>query len=108
MLAVILLGILSVLFFLCISNVGSVSRPIRWGMPHISNLGREHSAPAPPHRFGFVTLLRGVIKAIGTVFGERPTGRKVTEAAAIALMTSRFLRGFERVIRLRIHHRTFI
>jgi hypothetical protein len=108
MLAVILLGVLSVLFFLCISNVGSFSRPIRSGMPTFSNLGRKYSDPAPPHRFRIVTLLQGVIKAIGTVFGERPTGRKVTEPAAIALMTSRFLRGFGGVIRLRIEHRTFI
>jgi hypothetical protein len=103
MLLVISLGVLSVLLFLCISNSLMSSRPIKPAAHKSSDLEQKHSRSAtlPTHRLRFVTLHQGVIKAIGAVFGRRPSGRKVTEPAAIALMASRILNGFACVIRPR-------
>jgi hypothetical protein len=103
MILVILLGVLSVLLFLCISNVVVSSMPIETATHNSSNLEQKHSESAslPAHRFRSVTLLQGVIKAIVTVFGGRPSRRKVTGPAAIALMTSQVLHGLACVIRPR-------
>src|SRR5271169_677152 len=97
----ILLGVLLVLFFLCISDFVISSMPMKLETHKPLNLEQQQSETAPPYRFRFVTIIQGVIKAIGTVFGERPTGRKVTEPAAVALMTSRVMHNFGRVIRAR-------
>jgi hypothetical protein len=104
MVLAILLGILSVLLFLCISNFVISSMPITLAAHKSSNLDEMHSETAQPHRFRFVTLIQGVIKAIATVSVGRPSGRKVTEPAAIAAMTSWVLDGMARVIRPRTPH----
>lgn len=101
MLLVILLGVLSVILFPYISDLVIASMEIKSAVRKSLNLEQTHSVTAPSHRFRFVTLLQGVIEAIGTVFGGRPSGRKVTEPAAIALMASRVLHGFACVIRPR-------
>ena len=76
MILVILLGVLSVLLFLCISNVVISSMPHEAAAHNSSNIAQMHSesAPLPAHRFRFVTLLQGVIKAIGAAPGEGHLG----------------------------------
>jgi hypothetical protein len=74
MVLVILLGVLSVLFFLCISNLAISSTQIKSAVHKSSNLIQEQSESAPLHRFGFVKLFQEVIKAIGTVLGEDHLG----------------------------------
>jgi hypothetical protein len=106
MLLVILLGVFFVLLFLCISNFVISLMPVNLPPHKSANLEQNRSETAPRHRFRFVMLIQGVNKAIGPVFGERPSGRKVTESAAIALLTSRVLNGFARVIRPRAPHST--
>ena len=101
MLLVILLGDLVVLMFLCISNFLISSGPMKANRHKSYFLEQRRSEKAPQLRFSFVMLLRGVTKAIGTVFGGRPSGRKVTEPAAVALMTSRVMNGLVRMIRPR-------
>ena len=104
MLLAILLGVLSVLLFLCISNFVISAMPITVAVHKSANLDQMRSETAPPHRFRFVTLIQGVIKAIATVFVGRPSGRKVAEPAAIAVMTSWVLNGMAHVIRPRTPH----
>ena len=104
MILAILLGVLSVVLFLCISNFVISPMPVTSAVHRSSNVEQKHSGIAPPHRFRFVTLIQGVIKAIVTVFMGRPSGRKVTEPATIAVMTSWVLNGFTRVIRPRTPH----
>jgi hypothetical protein len=106
MILVILLGVLSVPLFLYISNSVISPKSLKPAAHKSSNQEQKHSGSAPPtaHRFRFVTLLQGVIKAIGAVFGGRPSGRKVTEPAAIALMASQVLHGIASVIRPRALH----
>ncbi len=103
MVVVIIMGVLSVLLFLCISNFVVSLKHINPAARRSSNLEQKQSksAPLPAHRFRFVTLRQGVIKAIGAAFGGRPSGRKVTDRAAIAFMTSRILHGFGGLIRPR-------
>jgi hypothetical protein len=84
----ILLGVLLVLFFLCISNFAISSMPIKSNRHEYPTLEQKRSTTTAAFRIRFVTLVQGVTKAIGTAFGRRPSGRKVTEPAAIALMTS--------------------
>jgi hypothetical protein len=105
MILVILLGVLSVLLFLCISNVVISSMPLEAAARNSSNIAQMHSESAPlrAHRSRFVTLLQGVTKAIGAAFGRGPSGRRVPETVAIALMTSWVSHGFAVVIRLRAH-----
>ena len=92
------------LLFLCISNFVIYSMSITLAVHKSSHLDQMHLGTAPPHRFRFVTLFQEVIKAIVTVFVGRPSGRKVAEPAAIAVMTSWVLNGMARVIRLRTPH----
>ena len=106
MVLLILLGVLFVLFFLCNSNLVLFSMPIELETHKFLNLEHKQSRNTPPYRLRFVTQIQGVTKAIGTVFGGRPSGRKVTEPAAIALMISRVKLGFARTIRPRCPHQT--
>jgi hypothetical protein len=106
MLLVILLGVLTVLMFLCISNFLMSMEPTKNAPRKIYSLEPRSSEAVPPRRFRFAMIIRGVTKAIGTVFGKRPTGRKVTESAAVALMTSRVINGIGRAIRPRFLDRT--
>lgn len=103
LLVILLMGILSILLFLCISNSLMSSRPLKAAAHKFSNLKQKQSrsAPLPTNRFRFVTLHQGANKAIGAVFWRRPSGRKVTEPAAIAVLASRILHGFACVIRPR-------
>jgi predicted MFS family arabinose efflux permease len=78
------------ILFLCISDFVIASMPTKLAAHKSSNPEQKHSETVSPHPFRFVMLIQGVIKAIGTVFGGRPSGRKVTETVAIASMTSRF------------------
>lgn len=100
----ILLGVLLVLFFLCISSFANSSAPTRSDRHEYSVLEQKQSTTMATFRIRFVTLVQGVTKAIGTAFGRRPSGRKVAGPAAIALMTSRTMQDFARMIRPRIHH----
>lgn len=100
----ILLGVLVVLFFLCISNFANYSMPTRSGRHEHPTLEQKHSTTLATFRVRFVTLVQGATKAIGTAFGRRPSGRKVAGPAAIALMTSRTRRDFARMIRPRFLH----
>jgi hypothetical protein len=79
-----------VILFLCMSDFVIASMPTKLAAHESSNLEQRHSKTVSPHPFRFDMLIQGVIKAIGTVFGKRPSGRKVTETVAIALMTSRY------------------
>jgi hypothetical protein len=54
-------------------------------------LKESKSATLPAHRFNLVTAYRRVIKAIETAYGREPSGRKVTEPAAIASTTPRIM-----------------
>jgi hypothetical protein len=107
MVLLVLLGVLAVLMFLCISNFLISPELVKTSSSRIPFLAESRAEAAPPLRIRFAMLPRGVTKAIGTVFGKRPTGRKVTESAAVALMTSRFINGLARMVRLRFLDRTF-
>jgi hypothetical protein len=98
-----LMGVLLVLLFLCISNFVISPMPIKSDRHEYPTLEQKRSTTAATFRIAIVTLIQGVTKAIGTAFGRRPSGRKVAEPAAIALMTSRTMRGFARMILPRFH-----
>jgi hypothetical protein len=104
MVLIILLGVLLVLFFLCISNFAISSMLIKSDRNEYPTLEHKRSTTTATFRIRLVTLVQGVTKAIGTAFDRRPSGRKVAEPAAIALMTSRTMQGFSRMIRPRFHH----
>ena len=106
MVLLILLGVLAVLMFLCISNFLISPELVKTSSSRIPFLVESRTEAAPPLRIRFATILREATKAIGTVFEKRPTGRKVTESAAVALMTSRFINGLARMVRLRFPDRT--
>jgi hypothetical protein len=63
----ILLGVLLVLFFLCISDFVISSMPMKLETRKPLNLEQQQSETAPRYRFRFVTLIQGVIKAIGCI-----------------------------------------
>lgn len=104
MVLIILSGVLLVLFFLCISNFAIPSMPIKSDRHEYPTLEQERSTTTATYRIRFVTLVQGVTKAIGTAFDRRPSGRKVAEPAAIALMTPRTMQDFARMIRPHFHH----
>jgi hypothetical protein len=75
-------------FELCISSM-----PIKSDRHEYPALEQKRSTTTATFRIRFVTLVQGVTKAIGTAFDRRPSGRKVAEPAAIALMTSGIMQG---------------
>jgi hypothetical protein len=79
MVLVILLGVLSVILFLSISDFVISSMPTNLGVRKSSDQEQKHSETAWPERLRFAAVIQGVIKAIGTAFGGRPSGRKVTD-----------------------------
>jgi hypothetical protein len=99
-------GVLFVLSFLCISNFVISSLSIQSEARKPIDLEQKTLRDRAVASIHVRHVNSGVIKAIGIVFGERPTRRKVTEPTAVALKTSRVGRGDARLIRTRFPHST--
>jgi hypothetical protein len=101
-----MLGVLFVISFLCISNFVISLTPIKSEARKPIDLEQKTLLDRATASIRVRHGDPGVIKAIGIVFGERPTRRKVTEPIAVALRTSRVEHGVAPLIRTRFPHST--